>query len=217
MNTDADDLLAAEYVLGALDAATRADVAGRAMRDAAFAAKISAWEQRLADLNDDYTPITAPNLLPNIESRLFGTPRRGGWGRLGNWSWLDNLFGQAVLTALSVALLAWMLTFSQGEVFTTTLSADSSTLRYTARLEEGQLSLNRTAGKPASAGHSYELWIILDGQDPKSLGVIDESLTLSAPTAGIGYVLAVTEEPAGGAPYGKPTGALVASGRFEKI
>lgn len=217
MNTDPDDLLAAEYVLGALDAATRADVAGRATRDAAFAARIIAWEQRLSDLNDDYTPTPAPNLLPAIESRLFGTSRRGWRVLLGNWAWLDNLFGQAVLTALSVALLAWMLTFSQGEVFTTTLSADASTLRYTARLEEGQLRLNRTAGKPASAGHSYELWIILDGQDPKSLGVIDESLTLNAPTAEIGYVLAVTEEPAGGAPDGKPTGALVASGRFEKI
>lgn len=209
-----DDLMAAEYVLGALDAAERAEVEGRAKRDPAFAARISAWEDRLSDLNDDYTPTTAPNLLPKIESRLFGKARAG---RKFNWSWLNNIFGQAVLTAASVALLAWMLSFSQGEVLTTTLSAEASTLRYSAHLEDGQLSLIRTAGKPAAPGHSYELWIIHEGQDPKSLGLLDETLTLTAPEAGIGYTLAVTEEPVGGAPDGKPTGALVAAGRFEKI
>ena len=215
MSADPDDLLAAEYVLGALDAVTRADVETRVKRDVAFAAQVAAWQDRLSGLNDDYEPVRAPNLLPKIESRLFGTTERR-W-RLGNWSWLDNLFGQAVLTALSVALLAWMLSFSQGEIYTTTLSTDAGTLRYTAHLEDGQLSLTRTAGKPAAAGHSYELWIILEGQDPKSLGLIDETATLPAPLAEIGYTLAVTEEPMGGAPDGIPTGALVAAGRFEKI
>lgn len=215
MSADPDDLLAAEYVLGALDASARADVETRVKRDVVFAAQVAAWQDRLSGLNDDYEPVRAPNLLPKIESRLFGTTERR-W-RLGNWSWLDNLFGQAVLTALSVALLAWMLSFSQGDIYTTTLSADASTLRYTAHLEDGQLSLTRIAGKPAAQGHSYELWIIPEGQNPQSLGVLDETLTLSAPTAEIGYTLAVTEEPAGGAPDGKPTGALVAAGRFEKI
>lgn len=207
---DPDDLLAAEYVLGALDAAARAEVVERAKRDPIFAAKIAAWEADLSDLNDDYAPARPRNLLPKIESRLFGTKRR-------RWSWLDNLFGQAVLTALSVALLAWMLSFSQGEVFTTTLTAEASTLRYAAHLEDGVLNLTRMAGKPASQGHSYELWIIHDGQAPKSLGIVDQTLTLAAPEAGIDYTLAITEEPAGGAPNGTPTGALVASGRFEKI
>lgn len=211
MSDDPDDLMAAEYVLGALDGAARAEVEGRAKRDPAFAAMISAWEDRLSGLNEDYVPTPAPNLLPKIESRLFGARR------FGNWSWLNNLFGQAVLTALSVAFLAWMLTFSTGEVLTTTLSSEASTLRYTAHLEDGKLTLTRSAGKPAAEGHSYELWIIPKGQTPKSLGVIDETLTLTAPPDEIGYTLAVTEEPAGGAPDGKPTGALVAEGRFEKI
>jgi len=210
-----DDLTAAEYVLGVLDAAERAEVESRAKRDLSFAARISAWEDRLSDLNDDYAPTSAPNLLPKIESRLFGKAR-AGWRWFG-WSWLDNIFGQAVLTAVSVALLAWMLSFSQGEVLTTTLSAEASTLRYSAHLEDGQLSLTRTAGKPAAPGHSYELWIIHEGQDPKSLGLLDETMILTAPEPGIDYTLAVTEEPAGGAPDGKPTGALVAAGRFEKI
>lgn len=218
MSDEPDDILAAEYVLGALDAAARAAAEKRAKRDPAFAALIQNWENRLSDLNEDYTPANAPNLLPMIESRLFGQSRPL-WRRIlwGNGSWLDNLFGQALLTALSVALLAWMLTWSTGEVLTTTLSADSSTLRYTAHLEDGKLTLTRTAGKPASEGHSYELWIIPEGQDPKSLGVIDETVTFIAPADAIGSTLAVTEEPAGGAPGGIPTGALVAAGRFEKI
>ncbi len=217
MSADTDDLLAAEYVLGALDAAERADVEGRAKRDPAFAALITAWQDRLSAINIDYAPVRAPRLLPKIESRLFGAAKVSWWRRFGNWSWLDNILGQAVLTALSVALLAWMLSFSQGEIYTTTLSADASTLRYTAHLEDGKISLTRTAGKPAAQGHSYELWIILEGQTPKSLGLIDQTLTMTAPKAEIGYTLAVTEEPAGGAPKGIPTGTLVAAGRFEKI
>ena len=212
MSADPDDLLAAEYVLGALDAAERAGVEQRAKREPAFAALILSWQNRMSGLNEEYKPSPTPNLLPKIESRLFGRSR---WWR--NWSWLDTLFGQAVLTALSVALLAWMLSVSQGEVLTATLSADTSELRYFARLEDGQLSLTRTAGKPAATGHSYELWIIPQGQAPRSLGVIDDTLTLTAPQAEIGYTLAVTEEPAGGAPDGKPTGTLVAAGHFEKI
>ncbi len=216
MSADPDDLLAAEYVLGALDGPARADVTERAKRDPVFGAKVIAWQNRLSGLNDDYAPVRAPNLLPRIENRLFG--KKPFLQRIfGNWSWLDNIFGQAVLTALSVALLAWMLSFSQGEVLTTTLSADTSSLRYTAHLEDGQLSLTRTAGKPAAAGHSYELWVIFDGKDPKSLGLIADTLILAAPKPETGYSLAVTEEPAGGAPDGKPTGPLVAAGRFEKI
>jgi anti-sigma-K factor RskA len=210
-DTDPDDLLAAEYVLGVLDLAHRAKASEKAKRDPNFAAKITAWENRLSDLNDDYDPIPATNLLPQIEARLFGKSRRI------SWSWLDNPLGQSVLAAISVVVLAIMLQWGPASVMTTTLTAEASPVRYLARVEGDSLTLQRTAGGPAPNGHSYELWIIIDGQEPLSLGLLGETLSLPAPDAELGYVLAVTTEPEGGAPGGIPTGDIVAAGQFEKI
>lgn len=209
--TDPDDLLAAEYVLGVLDMADRTKAAEMAKRDPHFAAKVAAWEHRLSDLNEDYDPAPVANLMPQIEARLFGKPRRI------SWSWLDNPLGQSVLAAISVVILAILLQWGPAEVMTTTLTADASPVRYLARVEGASLTLQRTAGGPAPNGHSYELWIIVDGQQPLSLGLLGETLSLPAPDAEMGYVLAVTTEPLGGAPGGIPTGNIVASGRFEKI
>ena len=74
------DLLAAEYVLGTLPHAERLAAQTRLTRDPAFAAAVAAWEQHLAPLNDAYTPVPAPDLLPRIEARLFPkAPRRPLW------------------------------------------------------------------------------------------------------------------------------------------
>ena len=74
-----DEALAAEYVLGALDLAERTAAEARLKRDPAFAALVNDWQNRLSDLNDDYVEAEAPNLLPQIEARLFpqaAKPRR---------------------------------------------------------------------------------------------------------------------------------------------
>ena len=57
--TDGDDIdaLAAEYVLGTLDAPERAAVAARRQRQPALNAAILRWEQRLSPLNDLVPPV----------------------------------------------------------------------------------------------------------------------------------------------------------------
>src|SRR5262245_16796505 len=65
------DMLAAEYVLGTLDAAERADVALRRRSDRALDAAIDAWERRLAPLAETGTAIDPPaDLLGRIEAQL---------------------------------------------------------------------------------------------------------------------------------------------------
>ena len=67
---DIDDL-AAEYVLGTLDAAERASVAARRQREAALDAAIAAWERRLAPLNAAVAEVAPPiGTFAKIESRL---------------------------------------------------------------------------------------------------------------------------------------------------
>lgn len=72
---DENDMLAAEYALGVLDLAERAHVEAMAKSSPAFAARIAAWEARLAPMAEDIDPIAPPpNLLPQIEARLFAAP-----------------------------------------------------------------------------------------------------------------------------------------------
>ena len=72
MSPDDEDL-AAEYALGALDAAERAEVAARRLREPDLDAAISAWEARLAPLLEA-APERAPpaGLFERIEARLDG-------------------------------------------------------------------------------------------------------------------------------------------------
>ena len=51
IDQDDDDHVAAEYVLGSLDADERASAALRLGSDTAFAGLVSAWERRLTPLS----------------------------------------------------------------------------------------------------------------------------------------------------------------------
>lgn len=70
---DETDLLAAEYVLGTLDAADQATVGREVETDPVLEAAVRAWEDRLAPLNRLVAPITPPpSLWPRIEASAWG-------------------------------------------------------------------------------------------------------------------------------------------------
>jgi anti-sigma-K factor RskA len=204
---DEDNLLAAEYVSGLLDLAERVAVETRARNDAVFASLITEWENRLSDLNDDYTPAPAPNLLPQIEARLFPTaPRR---------SLLSNLWAWGAAAGAALAVVAYLALTPAAPSFTATLANDAGTLRYEAVITQDRLTITRVAGDGADATHAHELWFIAGDNPPVSLGVIpDTGTTLSLPGVSAGAVLAVTVEPAGGSPTGQPTTTPIAVGKL---
>lgn len=201
-----DDALAAEYVLGVLDLAERIAVETRAAKDAGFAARIVAWESRLADLNDGFAETPAPNLMPLIEARLFGTPpakRRPLFG------WLAGALTAAAVAIAAVAILAP----PKQAPIVATLGAEADPLRFEARHNGAQLIVARVAGTPAPQGQVQELWIIAPDAAPVSLGLLgDEPLVVDYPETPEGWTLAVSLEPAGGSPTGAPTGPVLAAG-----
>jgi anti-sigma-K factor RskA len=74
------------------------------------------------------------------------------------------------------------------------------------------LTVSRIAAA-APAGKSYELWAIEPGQQPKSLGVVQQASyerPLDLPADNL--TLAVSVEPEGGSPTDAPTGPVVFSG-----
>ena len=75
---------------------------------------------------------------------------------------------------------------------------------------------------PDAEGRVAELWVIAEGQAPVSLGLVsmDSSHSVRVPQTTqaalvAGSVLAITMDPQGGAPEGKPTGPIVAKGGIE--
>ena len=205
---DDDDLLAAEYVTGLLTLADWNAASDRQRRDPGFAARVVDWENRLADLNDDYDDVLAPNLMPQIEARLFPTVAPVPRGLLSRF-WA---FGALATAALAVAAFL-LLTPPAAPSMVATLTTDAATLRYDAKIIGHDLTLTRVAGTDADTAHSYELWIIVGKAAPKSLGVITgQSVTIALPDAAAGAVLAVTLEQSGGSPDGAPHGPIVAAG-----
>lgn len=208
-----DDALAAEYVLGALDLSERTAADARLKSDAGFAALVSDWQNRMSGLNDDYAEIIAPNLLPQIEARLF--PQAAKPAR--NW------FGWLAAAAIAAAVTLFFVlpqTTSPAQLVAT-LAADPASdvadLIYEARYGDGALTITRLAGDAAPAGKVHQLWIIAPDAAPVSLGLLDTAaLTVAYPAApNPGWTLAVSVEPTGGSPTGAPTGPVILAAKIE--
>src|SRR5262249_25211787 len=103
-----DELIAAEYALGVLSGAERADAARRLAREPAFARLVSAWEERLAPLAAEIDEVSPPPLVwSHIAAALPSQPepRSGLWSSLMFW----RSFG--LVSALAAACLALVIYF----------------------------------------------------------------------------------------------------------
>ncbi|MBS0250258.1 MAG: anti-sigma factor [Proteobacteria bacterium] len=226
------DSLAGEYVLGTLDVGERSAVAARRQRESALDAAIIAWERRLAPLNDAAGDVAPPRaLLAKILARI----ERGDLGaragvtllslhrRLKIWRGVA-LFASAIAASLSVVIGANEFApkpKQQNLVAVLQKDASSPAFLVTVNIEDRLMTVQPIAAKPES-GKSFELWLVQKNLGaPRSLGVIDEGKPSTQPTL-ISYkpdviesaTLAISLEPEGGSPTGKPTGPVVFSGRF---
>jgi anti-sigma-K factor RskA len=222
-----DDIaLAAEYVLGLLDAATSASAEARITVDAVFAHEVEAWRIRLQPmLSGDVDP---PSYLWSaIETSL---PQPTGQdldsGKLTFWR---TLTGMSVSAAAILGILLLQRPDAAPEVsrpapLIAALSSDSGAASLTASYDA---STGNMVVLPVSldTGKLYpELWIIpADGQ-ARSLGMVDQSspTTVTVPSdmrqyLASGGTLAITPEPEGGAPGGKATGPVIASGKIATL
>ena len=217
--TERDDLeaFAAEYVLGTLDRDERSAAVARVASDPAFRELVSAWEARLQPLAETATPVaphadTFDRILSRIDAappaadnvvRLRRSIRRWRFGTIVAGAIAATLFGIVVVDRLRPPPTEFvaMLTPGGGEpAFVLTVNTAQNTL-----------SIRRVADA-APADKSYELWAVEPGQNPKSLGVVEQaSYTRELPYQPKDLVFAISLEPKGGSPTGKP-GEVVFSG-----
>jgi anti-sigma-K factor RskA len=227
--TDLDDFdgIAAEYALGTLNAAERADIAIRRRSDAQLDAAISAWEARLAPLAETIPSVTPPDdLLESILRRLY-LARDGDQNvidlhrRLRRWQFAAVTSG-ALAACLAIGIGVWPLLRPPAGNFVAVLQKDAASPAFlvSVNLDTRVLTV-RPVSAPAEPGRSYELWLV-DARlgAPRSLGVIDDHSVSVRKAANYDRAIvedatyAVSLEPSGGSPTGAPTGPVLFTGKL---
>jgi anti-sigma-K factor RskA len=228
-----DEMNAAEFALGTLDAGERATIAARRLREPDLDIGIEAWEARLAPLAESIPSLNSPqDYLSAIEARIdAGQARVSAAGenvadltrRLARWR-VGAIAASGLAAALAVGIgLREATRVEQPHEFVAVLqkSADQPAFMVTVNLDTRDLIV-RPIAAPPQAGKAYELWIINDKLGaPVSLGVIDTAhVTANPKLAGIDRSVvadatyAVTIEQPGGSPDGKPSGPPVFVGKL---
>ncbi|HET9018696.1 MAG TPA: anti-sigma factor [Acetobacteraceae bacterium] len=235
-------VLAGEYVLGALDAAEMRAVRRRAAVDPLLAAAITGWERRLSPLAEVVAPKTPPAALwSRIEAAVAALPEEAAEPpslhapaeRLVPparpphppravrprrvWPWQ---LATAASLALAAGLAAFALLPRQAppiEVAALTPPNAAAPGFVAEARPDGSVVLTALAPQPVPADRDMELWILPRGQTaPSSLGVLPAKGTrVVLPTAPApGTQIMVSLEPKGGSKTGAPTGPVLYAGSF---
>lgn len=227
------DMLAAEFVLGTLDAEEQASLASRRPHDPELDELIRYWEDLLAPMNLEVRPVEPrPDVLTRIESQLDeltaapeSTPasdpvmegnlialRR----RLRRWQW-----STAVSAVAALILVAVLVGHPQPE-FHSHIAVFQQNDEQPAFLLSVDLATRELTLKPVTAqpleDRSYQLWIKAEplGDQPRSVSVLNDDLTVSAdalkdydPQLLEQATFGISVEPRGGSPTGLPTGPAI--------
>jgi anti-sigma-K factor RskA len=220
--TQDDIALAGEYALGLLDTAGTASAAARAATDTAFAAEVEAWRERLAPMLGGTDEAAPAYLWPAIEAKLRGPVAQDNTNHIRFWQ-LTSFASAGVAAVLAALLILKPAPAPQvpNAPLIAALGSETGKASLTARYDSksGDMLLTPVS---LDTGNLYpELWIIPSDGKARSLGIVagDHATQLVVPAEmrqfmQQGATLAITPEPVGGAPGGKATGPVIASGKI---
>jgi anti-sigma-K factor RskA len=212
------DRLASEYVLGTLRGPARRRFEGWRTSSALVDERCRFWEERLMPLAKGLEPVEPPaHVWYAIRRRLnlpSAVPARK-WGRS------LAIAASVAMVVLLGSLLYWRATGPGKATELATISAPSGAQVWRVEIYApaggtGRIMVRAGELPPRPAGRDYELWALPAGGAPVSLGVLpsrgvlrrdlsqEQQRALASSTQ-----VAVSIEPAGGSPTGRPTGAVV--------
>ena len=234
-----NEKLASEYALGILtgDEKDRADAL--LVNDPSFRLMVEEWQERIAPMLDEVGEVPSPEAVwREVEGQLFGvededknkdTSRKTGfWSNIAFWRRLS--FASIAVIALLFSVIALRIGEQQpgpadrsGFVAALTLAEDKPTFLVQMDMKSGVLNVS-AAHLTNLEGRVPELWLMPVDGAPISLGVMfaDGNTALNIPRSlmqefKFGATLAVSLEPTGGAPNGKQTGEIIATGPLQTI
>jgi anti-sigma-K factor RskA len=214
------DALAAEYVLGTLEAREASAVMAALPRDPALAEAVARWEARLAPLTALAAPeAPPPDLWSRIEAALAPAPKPATlpwWRKLAD-PWRIGALGA---TAVAAGLAAFLVVRpAPPPLMMTVLLTDRDQPAWLVQADAGEIRLASLNTRPAPPDRVLELWALPQGATaPTSLGLIPADGRISVRPATIrphpGMLIEITLEPPGGSPIGRPTGPIQFIGRL---
>lgn len=239
-NPDTLSILAAEYVLGTMRGLARRRFEYWLRSDPALRREVGRWEARLDPLAS-----TLPEVQPGaavwkqIEARInpsrepAGVEKTSWFGSLAFWRWTS--FASAGLASVLLAFIVVNTGASDPAGFDDAMvvvmedSATRNPSMSVAWTMEGRgkpmLRVRVIGHAEMAPGTAWELWAMPNGNEPpRSLGLINthETQWVEVP-AELRHQLnkaagmAMSLEPAGGSPTGRPSGPVLASGKCLRI
>lgn len=228
------DDLAAEFVLGTLNADERRAVMARRTREPDLEDAIVFWETRFAPLDDVMPPVTPPSGLKAHVLRAIqlsaATPEPAPaenvvFLRRRIARWRTAALGASALAACLAGVIVVRETLRpvtpKSYVAVLQKDAQSPAFLMTVDIDNRSFTVRPVAAE-VRPGKSYELWIVSQKLGaPRSLGVVgDQPFSVSPRLAGYASgdienaTYAVSVEPEGGSPTGAPTGPVVYAGKL---
>jgi len=216
------DMTAAELAIGLLEGEERAAALRRVLADPAYAREVEQWRHRLAGLFDDYRDVAAP---PSVGARIAAPAADAPRARN---AWPIVALAMAVAAAVAFVFVSrpgpapLPIPVAQPHrlmVASLMMTDKSAAVPAMIDMTTGEMSI--PSADMAPAGKSAQLWMIGGDGVPKPMGLLaahgasrmtlapDQRRLLAA-----GVTLAVSVEPVGGSPTGKPTGPVIAAGKL---
>lgn len=230
------DGLAAEFVLGTLEGAERAEAERLLAEDPAFRASVEAWQRRLAPLARLTEAVPPPaDLWPRITAALWGhetapaaaVPTEAGpitagptpatSQRVLRW-WQFGTVGALALAAAfaGVAFLRGPTPPTPQDVAVLTPGGVVPVVVAVAA-PHGELVVRPSGVLHVPAGRDLELWALAPGATtPRPLGVLPSEGRRLPASVTPGTRILISLEPKGGSPTNLPTGPVTYGGVLER-
>ncbi len=228
---DDDDVLAAEFVLGTLDAQSRAEVELRLKNDGSLRQAVADWDDRLSPLVGLYADVPPPpHVLTRLLSQIDRSAAPDGYGHTSNVVELQKSvrrwrLATAITVAMAAALLGWIVVVpgsNHESRFVAVLQKDAASPAILLDVDIGaRRAVIRQVAAEQPTDKSYELWLINpEIGPPKSLGVVQpQGITKASLRSYDAAVIAratyaITLEPLGGSSTGAPSGPPILTGKL---
>lgn len=235
MNPSPDDLqlLAGEYVIGTLSAASRAGLETRMKNDAALRTAVEMWEEKLAPLSELVEPVEpSPALWSRIESSIAAKPAAPALAKpMANWWDSVNLWRGLAASGFATAALMGVVVITKiaqppasGYMVVLVGPQDKAPGWVVQAGTNSQQARLIPLGKMEVPGDkSLQFWTKGDDwKGPVSLGLVKPGQSLEIPLDKLpplqpNQLFEITLEPYNGSPINRPTGPILFIGRAVKI